>query len=173
MPYELIGDDLMYDYDLLGADAAPVAPPVATPQQRAMYQRRISAMPGYPGGQTLRTRAPSRAREQMLGFDSVATIAAAATASITSRPQVTFRPDRLVVAGAVAASFLINDLKIGKNSQLLAGVAVPAEAFGQTAFGVRLKMDTAQVSQDIILNVTNISAGALRFNAVMIGPSVE
>jgi hypothetical protein len=109
----------------------------------------------------------------MLGFDSVSTIAAAATTNVTSRPQLTFRPDRFVVAGSIAASFLVNDLKIGKNSQFLAGVAVPGEAFGQQAVGVRLKLDTAQVSQDIVINVTNTSAGALRFNAVMIGPAVE
>jgi hypothetical protein len=34
-------------------------------------------------------------------------------------------------------------------------------------------MDTTQISQDIVLSVTNISAGALRFNAALIGPSVE
>jgi hypothetical protein len=158
MPYELIGNELMGYWDI-GQDTGT--------------DQHIAAIPGYPGGATLRTRAPTKAREQVLGFDSVTAVAAAATANITSRPQLTFRPDRLVVAGSIAASFLINDLRIGKNSQFLAGVAVPAEAFGQQAFGVRLKLDTAQVSQDIVLNVTNTSGAGLRFNAVMIGPAVE
>ncbi len=169
MPYELIGNEMLGYQEIIGVDAAP------TPMRTGAIQNvmPVSAIPGYPGGAQLRVRAPTRAREQVLGFDSVTTIAAGATVNVTSRPQLTFRPDRLVVAGSIAASFLINDLKIGKNSQFLAGVSVPAEAFGQTAFGVRLKLDTAQVSQDVVLNVTNTSGGALRFNAVMIGPSVE
>lgn len=161
MPYELVGEDLLGYEDIIGAEApSPVV-------------RRLSAFPGYPGGAQLRARAPSKAREWVLGFDSVTTVAAGATTNVTSRPQVTFRPDRLVIAGSIAASFLINDIKIGMASQLIAGVAVPAEVFGQAAVGVRLKLDTAQISQDVILNVTNTSAGALRFNAAMIGPAVS
>ncbi len=153
---ELLGDDVLGAEELVGAALA-----------------RLSPVPGYPGGQTLRTRMPSKGREYVMGLDSVATVAAAATAIITTRPQVIFRPDRLVVPASIAASFLINDLRVGKNSQFVSATAVPAEAFTQGAFGVRLKMDTAQISQDIILSVTNISGGALRFNAALIGPAVE
>lgn len=154
--YELIGDDVLGADEIIGADT-----------------QAISALPGYPGGATLRTRTPTRAREQVLGLDSVAAIAAAATVNVTSRPQVTFRPDRLVIAGSIAAAFLINSFFIGRSNQLIGSSALPAEVFGQQAFGVRLKLDTAQVSQDITLNVTNTSGGALRFNAALIGPSVE
>jgi len=121
----------------------------------------------------VKERSPTKARELVLGFDSVANVAAAATANITSRPQVVFRPDRLVVAESIAASFLVNDLRVGKNSQLISGTAVPAEACSSRSVGVGLKCDTAQVSQDIVLNVTNVSLGALRFNAALIGPSLE
>ncbi len=157
MPYELVGDVLGYE-DIVGVEAGAM--------------QRISPIPGYPGGATLRTRGPAKAREWVMGIDSVSAIAATATAILTTRPQVTFRVDRLVVAGSIAASFLLNDFKVGMASQFVAGVAVPAEVFGQTAVGVRLKGDTAQISQDIILNVTNTSAGALRFNAAIIGPAV-
>jgi hypothetical protein len=86
---------------------------------------------------------------------------------------VIFRPDRLVVPASLADSFVINDIKVGKNSQMVNGVAIPAAAFSNTAVGVRLKMDTAQISQDVLLSVTNISAAAARFIAALIGPSVE
>jgi hypothetical protein len=155
---ELVGDDILGDYDdIVGA----------------AIQRRLAPLPGSPAGAMLRTRAPTKGREYVLGFDSVTTVAAAATAVITTRPQVVFRPDRLVIPASIAPAFLLNDLKVGKNSQFAAATAVPAEVFTQGAFGVRLKNDTAQVSMDIILNVTNISGGALRFNAALIGPAVE
>lgn len=158
---ELLGDDVIGDTEELVGQAVRTA------------MARLAPVPGYPGGQTLRTRPPTKGREYVMGMDSVAAVAAAATAIITTRPQVIFRPDRLVVPASIAASFVINDLRVGKNSQFVSATAVPAEAFTQGAFGVRLKMDTAQISQDIILSVTNISGGGLRFLAALIGPAVE
>lgn len=154
MPYEIRGDDLLGE-EILGA--AP---------------RRLAPMPGVPGGQ-LKVREPNRAREYPLGFDSVATIAAAASLAVSSRPQVVFRPDRLVIPASIAPNFTLTDIKIGKNSQLVGSSVLPAEVFSQTAVGVRLKLDTAQISQDIVLTVTNISGGAVRFMACLIGPAVE
>lgn len=158
---ELLGEDEIVGDDLIGA----------TPARGAIA--RLAPVPGYPGGQQLRTRPPSKGREYVMGLDTVATVAAGATATITSRPQVVFRPDRLVVPASIASSFLINDLRVGKNSQFVNATAVPAETFTQGAFGVRLKLDTAQVSQDIVMSVTNVSAGAVRFTAALIGPAVE
>jgi hypothetical protein len=121
----------------------------------------------------VRQSSPSKSREQALGFDSVTTVAAAASANVSSSPQVVFRPDRLVVSGAIAPSFLVTDIKIGRASQLISSDALPAEAFSNLSVGVGMKMDTAQISQNITLSVTNISAGALRFTAALIGPVVD
>src|SRR3990172_7675820 len=156
---ELVGDDMSGEEEIVGAAPRRIA--------------RLAPVPGYPGGQQLRTRAPSKGREYVMGFDTVATVAAAATALVTTRPQVIFRPDRLVIPPSLPPSLLVNDLRVGKNSQFVSSVAVPAEAFTQGAFGVRLKLDTAQISQDITISVTNTSAGALRFTAALIGPAVE
>ena len=124
-------------------------------------------------GTLLKQTRPTKSREFPVGFDSVATIAAGASATLTQRPQIIFRPERIVVPAAVAAFFQINDVKVGKNSQLVSAGAIPAATFAETAFGVRLKMDTVQVSQDLILLVTNIDIAARRFLASMIGESVE
>lgn len=167
MAWELSGDDLLYGDEIVGYDDDMVG---AAPAAR---NARLAALPGYPQGQKLRVRPPTSAREYVMGIDSVNTVAAAASLSIASRPQVVFRPDRIIVPSTIAGSFLINDLKVGKNSQFVNSTAVPAEAFTQGAVGVRLKMDTAQISQDLVVSVTNISAGALRFNAAIIGPAVE
>lgn len=124
-------------------------------------------------GTLLKKTRPTKSREFPVGFDSVATIAAGASATLTQRPQIIFRPERIVVPAAVAAFFQINDVKVGKNSQLVSAGAIPAATFAETAFGVRLKMDTVQISQDLILLVTNIDVAARRFLAAMIGESVE
>lgn len=121
----------------------------------------------------VREKPPTESREYPMGFDTVGTVAAGANVQIISRPQVTFRPERLVIGGAIAASFLVNDIKVGKNSQLTNSAALPGDAFAPTAFGVRLRMDTAQVSMDVVLDVTNISAGALRFNAALFGKAIQ
>ena len=115
---------------------------------------------------------PTKANELALGFTSLA-VGAGATANITSRPQVIFRPERLVIPSSIAANFIVDDIRIGKNSQFTAAGAIPAELFAENAVGVRLKMDTAQISQDIVLSVTNTSAGALDFYAGMIGSAIE
>lgn len=124
-------------------------------------------------GSILKKTAPTKSREFPIGFDSVATIAAGASATLTQRPQIVFRPERIVVPAAVAAFFQITDVKVGKNSQFVSSGAVPAATFAETAFGVRLKMDTVQISQDLIIDVTNIDVAARRFLASMIGESVE
>lgn len=124
-------------------------------------------------GTLLKKTKPTKSREFPIGFDSVATIAAGAAATLTQRPQIIFRPERIVVPAAVAAFFQITDVRVGKNSQLVSAGAIPAATFAETAFGVRLKMDTVQISQDLILQVVNIDVAARRFLAAMIGESVE
>lgn len=124
-------------------------------------------------GTLLKKTEPTKSREFPVGFDSVTAIAAGASATLTQRPQIIFRPERIVVPAAVAAFFQINDVKVGKNSQLVSAGAIPAATFAETAFGVRLKMDTVQISQDLILIVTNFDVAGHRFLASMIGESVE
>lgn len=116
---------------------------------------------------------PTKAREYPLGFDAGALVAAAATAIINSQPQVAFRVERLVIPSDIAGSFVVNDLLVGKNSQFANNTPVPARVFDEGAFGVRLKADTAQVTMNVTLNVTNVSGAGIRFRAAIIGTAVE
>ena len=167
--YEISGDDDGYQ-EILGAyDYLMGALPA---RARGAVASKIAATK-QAGGAVVRDQAPTIARELPLGFDSVTDVTKATSARITSRPQVTFRPDRLVVAAAIAEFFLIDDLKIGKNSQLTSGDSIPAEAFSNLSVGVGMKMDTANVGVDVVLSVTNIDAAVdHRFNGVLIGPAV-
>jgi hypothetical protein len=93
-------------------------------------------------------------REYPLGFLQ-AGIGVGVTAEVISRPQVTFRGERLVIPTSVAANFALNDIKVGNRSQLVNSTSLPAEMFQENAIGIRLAMDTATVAQDIALSVTN------------------
>lgn len=117
-------------------------------------------------------RGPTRARQFPLGFPTTA-LAAGASAVITTSPQVTFRPRRLVIPSDIAGSILVNDLKVGKNSMFPSANPIPGRMFTEVGVGVDLQLDTAQISQIISLNVTNTSGGAVTFNAGIIGDAIE
>lgn len=139
-------------------------------QKRAMardlLRRRVNS------GALLRSVPPRNSREYALGLGSTS-VAGLSSANINVQPQVIFRPERLVIPSNVAPDFLITDLKVGKNSQLASTGALPAVMFTESAFGVRLKMDTAQISMFVTISVTNQSTVARNFQGGLVGPAVE
>ena len=139
-------------------------------QKRAMARdlmaRRVRS------GALLRSVPPRNAREYALGLGSTS-VAGNSSANINVQPQVIFRPERLVVPSNLAMDFLITDIKVGKNSQLVSTGALPAVMFTENAFGVRLKMDTAQISMFVTVSVTNQNPAARNFQGGLVGPAVE
>lgn len=182
--YDLVGDELVGDevedilsgddddgigYDLEDIVGAAVAQATGRAPNRAAMAARIAER----GASVVRKRKATKSRKYVLSLDSSSTIAAAASSNVQNQPQVLFRPERLMIDATLAASFLVNSFVIGKNSQFAASGSVPASMFAQTAVGGTLKLDTAQVSALVVLNVTNTSAGALRFTAGLIGQAIE
>jgi len=139
-------------------------------QKRAMardlLRRRVNS------GALLRSVPPRNAREYALGLGSTS-VSGNSSANINVQPQVIFRPERLVVPSNLAMDFLITDIKVGKNSQLVSTGALPAVMFTENAFGVRLKMDTAQISMFVTVSVTNQNPAARNFQGGLVGPAVE
>ena len=133
---------------------------------RDLMARRVAS------GALLRSVAPRNAREYALGLGSTS-VAGTSSANINVQPQVIFRPERLVVPSNLAVDFLITDIKVGKNSQLVSTGALPAVMFTEQAFGVRLKMDTAQISMFVTVSVTNQNPAARNFQGGLVGPAVE
>ena len=133
---------------------------------RDLLRRRVAA------GALLRSVAPRSSREYALGLGSTS-VAGSSSANINVQPQVIFRPERLVVPSNIAVDFLITDIKVGKNSQLVSTGALPAVMFTENAFGVRLKMDTAQISMFVTISVTNQNPAARNFQGGLVGPAVE
>jgi hypothetical protein len=133
---------------------------------RDLLRRRVAS------GSLLRSVSPRSSREYALGLGSTP-VAGTSSANINVQPQVIFRPERLVVPSNIAVDFLITDIKVGKNSQLVSTGALPAVMFTENAFGVRLKMDTAQISMFVTISVTNQNPSARNFQGGLVGPAVE
>ncbi len=124
------------------------------------------------GGQVLKQGQFSKARNIVTGFPTTA-VAAAAAAVIVTQPQRLFRPERLSIPDAIAEAFLVTALNIGTTNQFGSVDPIPGGIFKASAVGVVLKLDTAQVGNNISIAVTNITGGALNFNAALIGPAIE
>lgn len=192
---EIVGDDLEGDYeqisgddlegdafvgdDVEGADDVmgvwyPGRKKTAKSRQAGLMRARAAALAQrrVQEGAILKDVSPTKAREYILGFDSTA-VPGSTSANITKRPQVIFRPERVVIPAAVGVDFQVVDIKVGKNSQFSASGEVPAVVFAETSFGVRLKMDTCQVSMDVTISIRNTNAAQRNFTAAIIGPAVE
>jgi hypothetical protein len=113
-----------------------------------------------------------KARQYPLGFPETA-IAASASANVSATTQVLFRGRRLIVPSKIASSVLITDFKVGKNSQFPSSGPVPGRAFTESAVGVDLALDTAQVAQSITLSVENTSLASINFSAALLGDAME
>ncbi len=164
---EFVGDESSGD-DILGAVLTARRSKNAKKRAlaNAILRRRVQ------DGAVLRSVPPRNAREYALGLGSTS-VTGNSSANINVQPQVIFRPERLVVPSNIAVDFLITDIKVGKNSQLVSTGALPAVMFTEQAFGVRLKMDTAQISMFVTVSVTNQNAQARNFQGGLVGPAVE
>lgn len=162
---EFVGDDEAGD-DILGAVLKKKRNAKKAAMARDLLRRRVQA------GALLRNVSPRSSREYALGLGSTS-VAGNSSANINVQPQVIFRPERLVVPSNIAVDFLITDIKVGKNSQLVSTGALPAVMFTENAFGVRLKMDTAQISMFVTISVTNQNPAARNFQGGLVGPAVE
>ena len=164
------GDDLEGAFvgqdDIIGAAIAARRRRKKAAASQALMRKRVAA------GALLRGVPPRQSREYALGLGSTS-VAGNSSANINVQPQVIFRPERLVVPSNLAIDFLITDIKVGKNSQLVSTGALPAVMFTEVAFGVRLKMDTAQISMFVTVSVTNQNPAARNFQGGIVGPAVE
>lgn len=174
---DIIGADLALGDDMSEADAlrALLAKLSSEPSlARAMsgHQNSMLRELAARNASALVERKPQKSREFPLGFPETL-VEAAATEDVTAFPQVPFRGERLIVPSDIAGLFAIDDIRVGKNSQLVATGPLPARGFSEVGVGVGVHLDTAQVSQQITLRVRNISGQDATFRAMLIGRAVE
>jgi hypothetical protein len=159
MAYDLLGSDILGDDDMLGADDDILGADddilgAARSSRRRGWRAQLRR--GAPG-------APAVSEMMMpLGLGGFTfTNTTPLTANLSTNPQLAFRPERLVLvvtrsSGATAIGVAVTDIKVGQRSQLVSPVDIPAEAFGPTAFGVRLALDpcTPGILVTVSLRVT-------------------
>jgi hypothetical protein len=120
----------------------------------------------------LKSLRPNKWRRYPIGFVSLA-VPDAGTVNVTATPQVPFRGQRLTIPGTIAINFVINSLVIGKDNQFAGSGAIPATTFAENAVGEDMNLDTAQIGNTIVLNVSNIDTVAAHdFRATVLGDAV-
>lgn len=127
----------------------------------------------------VRDQGYTKARDFPLGFLSGppplgTPVAGFTTVDIINQPQRPFRVERLVIPSDIAGFFQVNNVSVGADSQFVAvSVPVPGRTWQEDSIGTALKGDTAQISMQVTINVTNISPAAIVFRAAILGPAVE
>lgn len=167
----------MNDYSVLGDDelARILAGDDGDPQPLDMNAVRQEAAirAASRNAVMLKNIEPTHARVFPMGFESPAAIESGDSVLIIARPQVIFRPEYLRVPSDIAGDFVVDDIKVGKDSQFVAPGPIPARLLQENAIGSRMQMDTAQISQEITVAVTNRSGAERIFAAGMWGNAVE
>jgi hypothetical protein len=185
--YDLVGADFSGDDEMMGFEwadigaegddlesllAASMGASVPSMSMRNPMARLAMAQKIARSRALMASRGPTKSREYPLGFGPI-TIPPGAVSVVPAQPQVPFRADRLVIPSDIAGGLLVQDVRVGKNSQFAAAGAVPARVFDERGVGVRLRGDTAQVSQIISISAQNVTLANIVFTAAIIGPAVE
>jgi hypothetical protein len=183
---EMDGDAVVTGDDVLGAllsgdmdgdvDGDAIVSGLRNPFRRRNARRnkikRLIAAKKAQSGMLLKSLRPNKWRRYPIGFVSLA-VPASGTVNVTATPQVPFRGQRLTIPGTIAINFVINSLVIGKDNQFAGSGAIPATTFAENAVGEDMNLDTAQIGNTIVLNVSNIDTVAAHdFRATVLGDAV-
>lgn len=153
------------DLTAILGDLAPSAP--GQLDQAALIQQLLAR-----SAVLTQTERQTKGREYPVGFGPVV-VAAGGIATVMTQPQILFRPERLIVPSDIAGQFDFLQIIVGKNPQVAANNPIAARTFDEQSVGVRLRMDTCQISQQIVLQVQNVGGAPATFRATMIGTAVE
>jgi hypothetical protein len=121
-------------------------------------------------------RPMNRSRDLPLGFP-IATLSggtpeAPSGALSVTQPQTLYRGRRLFLIPSGQGVCVLQDLKVGKDSQLDNSEPVPAEMFAPLSFGGDMNIDTAQVSMIVSLFLGNIGTPEISVTAGLQGTAV-
>lgn len=152
---EIIGQDVDY---LISGDNQN------TQARRQAMARRIQSR----NAAAVVNRGLDRRRRYPLGFIPTS-IPAATTTAVPSAPQNLYRPERLVIPSDIAFDLGVRDIKIGNQSQLVQSVEVPAALFSEVSINTGVTFDTAEVGNQVSVDMRNKSAAAVEFSAGLVG----
>jgi hypothetical protein len=120
------------------------------------------------GGKVVQPKVYSKMRVQPAGFPATV-VGAGATVDIPIRPQRLFQVHAISIGSTQNGFWTINQISVGQDNQLLVAGPIQCEYFSEVADGRRhiLQLDEGNVGNELILNVTNLTAGQLTFRAAI------
>jgi len=165
---DMSGDiyDTLSGYDeIVGAKAKKKLSKAAKQIKALKKKLALVAKAKTQSGRALVRRGYTRDRALFLSFGSVELDPSATPptdrASILANPQVPFRPRRLIISASSEVivdpinQLVVNDIKVGKDSQLIASGGFPASGFSGPSNEMLFKADTASPGIDITIDLEN------------------
>lgn len=107
-------------------------------------------------------------RRYPLGF-AVTSIGGGAAAIVPANPQNLFRAERLIIPSDIAFDLGVRDIKVGVQSQFAQNQEVPAAMFSEVAIDTGMGFDTAEIGNQVSIDVRNKTAVAVDFTAALLG----
>jgi hypothetical protein len=99
---------------------------------------------------------PRFANRMLLPMSSGVAILPGTTAQVTARPQgIAFQPQRVII-GNNPQDWVVNDIKVGNESQLAQSGDLPGEMFSSTTVDGFVSFRTVQSAMDFVMQVTYI-----------------
>lgn len=96
-------------------------------------------------------------------------IASGDTETIPTTPQNLFRPERLVIPSDIAFDIGVTDVKVGNQSQFVETSEVPGSLFSEVAINTGVTFDTAEIGNQISVQIRNKSLADTEFTAGFVG----
>ena len=166
-------------YARLGAaPALPPAPmpPMAPPMPAAPPMHPHHAFPFPPRAALVEHPAPTQADRWILPMSTGVPILPTQSAQITGRPQAqAYQCNRFVISNSGtsggAADWIVNDIKVGNQSQFVQSGDVPGDMFATNAIDTFVRFQTAQTAMDVVVVVTYIglNESGVPFFGAMLG----
>lgn len=137
---------------------------------RDSFRGRVAALyQMFPNASQILIEEAARGEDTIYGFDSGSTIANATTATLTVAPQKRHTPTRVVTDSTTAAGFLMSDFRVGVEPLLATVGNISMAIFIENSTAPNFRTVVCEVGMDVSIVVTNISGGALRFTATVVG----
>ena len=115
-------------------------------------------------------RSPPRLSGQTILDCGSTKVEAGQLVNVNVQCQVPFRPLMLKIPAHLRTSFVITDIKVGKNSQFVSPRPLPATAFAwEDGTPIALKMDVARPGMWITISVLSTRDVSVNFEATLIG----
>jgi len=159
---------------------APVAPvPTAAsgwyPQRAYVLGNEVPG-PFPPRAALVEHPAPTQADRWILPMSTGVPILPTQSAQITGRPQAqAYQCNRFVISNSGtsggAADWIVNDIKVGNQSQFVQSGDVPGDMFATNAIDTFVRFQTAQTAMDVVVVVTYIglNESGVPFFGAMLG----